>query len=212
MITPHMTSSVILFHHIPIDIPRPQIYKRLGFRKDMTRLSDIRKEEIETYIDDACSLIRLQGAGRRLKIHDIRDAKIHLPGDLVLSSRNLADFLAGSTEIVLMGGTAGSEIMEAIREDAAGDRMTRGIVLDAAASEIVDHALDWMMDYFSRYLLREGKTLMKKRFSAGYGDLLLENQRIMYELLEMERIGVELTESCILVPEKSVTAVTGVMS
>jgi cobalamin-dependent methionine synthase I len=206
-----MTSSV-LFHHIPIDIPRPQIYKRLGFRKDTTKLSQIRKEEIEAYIDDASSLIRLQGAARRLKIHDIRDAKIYLPQDLVLSSKNLADFLAGSTEIVLMGGTAGPEIMEAIREDAAGDRMTRGIVLDAAASEIVDHALDWMMDYFSRHLLREGKTLMKKRFSAGYGDLLLENQRIMYGLLEMERIGVELTESCILIPEKSVTAVTGVMS
>jgi len=207
-----MTSSVILFHHIPIDIPRPQIYKRLGFRTDMTRLSDVRRQEVEAYIDDARSLIRLQGAARRLKILDIRDARIYLPQDLVLASRNLADFLAGCTELVLMGGTAGHEIMEAIRDDTTGDRMTRGIVLDAAASETVDHALDWIMDYFGRHLIRENKTLMKKRFSAGYGDLLLENQRIMYGLLEMERIGVELTESCILVPEKSVTAVTGVMS
>jgi len=207
-----MASSVILFHHIPIDIPRPQIYKRLGFRKDMTKLSDIRRKEIEAYIDDARSLIRLQGMGRRLKIRDIRDAKIYLSNDQVLSSKNLAAFIAGSAEIVLMGATAGHEITEAIRVDAAEDRMTRGVVLDAAASETVDHALDWIMDYFGRHLLREGKTLMKKRFSAGYGDLLLESQRIMYELLEMERIGVELTKSCILVPEKSVTAVTGIMS
>jgi Vitamin B12 dependent methionine synthase, activation domain len=191
-------------------MPRSRIYRRLGFRKDTTRLTDNQRNEIEAYIDDASSLIRLQGTGRRLRIHDIHGSSIFLPDGLVLKSGNLADFLRGCTELVLMGGTAGNEIMNAIQRDTAGNHMTRGVVLDAAASETVDHALDWMMNYFSRHLIRENKTLMKKRFSAGYGDLLLENQRIIYRLLEMERIGVELTESCILVPEKSVTAVTGI--
>jgi len=207
-----MTSPVILFNHIPIDIPRQQIFRRLGFRMDTTRLSADRKNEVESYIEDARSLMRLQGTGRRMRIHGIGASSTLLPDGLVIESRQLADFLAGCTEIVLMGATAGSEIAAAIQRDAGGDRMTRGVVLDAAASETVDHALDWIMDYFRRSLVRENKTLMNKRFSAGYGDLVLENQRTMYRLLEMERIGITLTDSCILVPEKSVTAVTGVVA
>ena len=70
-------------------------------------------------------------------------------------SRQLARFLANCNEIVLMGATAGREIMNAIKEDASGANVTRGIVLDAAASEIVDAALDWIMDYFKQSLRRE---------------------------------------------------------
>jgi cobalamin-dependent methionine synthase I len=48
------------------------------------------------------------------------------------------------------------------------------------------------------------------RFSAGYGDFLLENQRLFYELLDLQRFGVSLTESCIFTPEKTVPAIAGV--
>ena len=87
---------------------------------------------------------------------------------------------------------------------------TRGVVLDAAASEITDAALDWIAGYFDQILRRERKRLLHARYSAGYGDLLLENQRTMHRLLTLEKIGVTITESCILIPEKSVTAITGI--
>jgi hypothetical protein len=109
-----------------------------------------------------------------------------------------------------MGATSGGDIMDAIEEDAAGRNVTRGVILDAAASEIVDAALDWIMDYFNRILRKENKWLLKKRFSAGYGDFSLENQKAIYNLLQLDRLGVRITESCLLIPEKSVTAITGI--
>jgi hypothetical protein len=109
-----------------------------------------------------------------------------------------------------MGATAGREIMNAIEEDATGANVTRGIVLDAAASEIVDDALDWIVDYFNQSLRRENRRLLGKRYSAGYGDLFLEAQKAMHRLLQLDRIGIEITESCMLSPEKSVTAITGI--
>jgi hypothetical protein len=90
--------------------------------------------------------------------------------------------------------------------------VTRAVVLDAAASEIVDAALDWIMAYCNQGLRREGKMLMNTRYSAGYGDLALDSQRAFYRLLGLERLGVSMTDTCILVPEKSVTAVTGVVA
>ena len=162
------------------------------------------------YIDEAISLIRLQGAARRMVIRESCHAAITLEGGVVLESRLLVAFLDGCREVLLMGATAGSDILAAIQRDTAANHVTRGVVLDATASETVDAALDWIMAYFRQAVHRENKILLPKRYSAGYGDFLLANQKTIFHLLQLDRIGVEISEHCILIPEKSVTAVTGI--
>jgi hypothetical protein len=205
-------APVLFFESISIPVPRKNIYRRLGFVKGVTDVPTSQREEIERYIGDASSLIHLKGAGLRMPITEIRGARIILPDGADFESRQLAKFIVNCNEIVLMGATAGREIMNAIEEDATGANVTRGIVLDAAASEIVDAALDWIVDYFNQSLRRENRKLLWKRYSAGYGDLFLETQKVIYGLLQLERIGIEITESCMLIPEKSVTAITGIQS
>ena len=202
-----------IFEHIPIDAPRDRIYRRLGYRRGVTRTSAAEDAEMDASIAEALALIKLQGAARRLSIRNRDEAQVVLVidgGETTLASRTLAGFLRGCDEVLLMGATAGSSIMDAIREDMDGDRVTRGVVFDAVASETVDASLDWIMTYFRQGLRRENKSLTDKRYSAGYGDFLLENQRSLVELLNLQRIGVDLTASCILMPEKSVTAVAGI--
>jgi len=203
-------TPVIFFESISIPLPRKEIYRRLGFIKGVTEISSSQKEEIELFIQDALSLIHLKGAGLRIPVQEIKGARIILAEDVTFESNQLAALLRNCREIVLMGATAGNDIMKAIEEDAAGRNVTRGIVFDATASETVDASLDWIMGYFNRTLLRENRQLLKKRYSAGYGDLLLETQNTIYRLLQLDRIGIRITESCILIPEKSVTAITGI--
>jgi len=109
-----------------------------------------------------------------------------------------------------MGATAGQAVMEAIGDYSRQGRLNLGVILDATASETVDHALDWMAAFFNQELRRENKLLTRRRVSAGYGDFLLENQKWIFRVLELDRLDVRLTESCILVPEKSVTALAGI--
>jgi hypothetical protein len=168
------------------------------------------KEETERYIEEALSLIRLTGAGLQASILKKGTSEIVLEGNIRIDSHQLAVFLLNCSEMIIMGATAGSDIVNAIQEDTSGGDITRGVVFDATASEMADAALDWIMDYFNRSLRRENKRLLQKRFSAGYGDLLLENQTTLYKLLQLDRLGVRITESCILIPEKSVTAITGI--
>lgn len=199
------------FDRIALTLPYDQIYRRLGYRKGVTGLSPREKAETERSIDNARSLIRLRGAALRLPIRKEGDGKIILPDGAAFESRRLFKFLGLCDEILLMGATAGPEIMQEIQADAAGRNITRGVVLDAAASEITDAALDWIVSYYNQALRREGKQLLPARYSAGYGDLTLENQRTMHRLLALEKIGVAIRESCILIPEKSVTAITGIV-
>lgn len=57
------------------------------------------------------------------------------------------------------------------------------------------------------YLNREGDRPDEqwRRFHVGYGDFKLEEQRRLFGLLDPGRIGIELNESCVMIPEKSVS-------
>ena len=146
---------------------------------------------------------------------------LHVGGDRITRIRPLGELQPGPDDTVLEGAfvpdshigrvvPAGAAVIEAIRRDTAADNLARAVVLDAAASEMVDAALDWMEAFFAQDLRRESRRLTKSRFSCGYGDLALENQKLFHDLLDLKRFGVELTEQYILVPEKSVTAVAGI--
>jgi cobalamin-dependent methionine synthase I len=109
-----------------------------------------------------------------------------------------------------MAATGGKTIMDAV-EDNQKANMTKAVVLDAAAGEIVDSALDYIMTLYSRELLRESKKLLGKRFSPGYGDLSLEIQKVIYDILNLEKLGITLTGSYMMIPQKSVIAITGII-
>jgi len=205
--------AVHYFHTIILaEWPDEAIYRRLGFRRASTRMSPEQQAETERFIRVAQDMVRLQGAFLRQPVRVEPPERTVLANHVEFQSKNLVAFLRDAREMVLMAATAGEENMQAIRRDAAEEFITRAVVLDAAASEAVDAALDWIMGYLRQSLRREGKVLMNTRYSAGYGDLALENQRTIHQLLDLERLGIGLTESCILVPEKPVTAMTGILA
>jgi hypothetical protein len=203
-------TSVRIFPSITIQLPVDAVYRRLGYRNGLTKTGGHERESMERYMEHALSLISLKGAGLRVVPKRITDRAVVIDGGFEIESAKLAGFLKGCEEILFMGSTAGKPIMDAILSDAEGENLTRGVVMDAVASEMTDAALDWIMGFYNRLLTRENACLTKRRFSAGYGDFLLENQRTIYDILELDRIGVAINEKCILIPEKSVTAVAGI--
>jgi len=48
------------------------------------------------------------------------------------------------------------------------------------------------------------------RINPGYGNLALEKQRIVFALLSGDRIGVTLTEKCMMQPRKSLSLTIGI--
>lgn len=198
------------FDHIGIRAPLRNIYRRLGYRKGVTHIEAGRRNELLAWIRDAGLLMHLRGVARRLPVIGRTPSKILLAEDVVFESRDLAAFLEGCSEVAVIAATAGEDIVAEIGKAAAGDQLTRGVVFDAVASETVDAALDWITAYLRQALRRENKEPRKGRFSAGYGDFALHNQKRIYELLDLHRLGIRINPSFVLIPEKSVTAVVGI--
>ncbi|OPL15585.1 MAG: hypothetical protein AVO39_07780 [delta proteobacterium MLS_D] len=201
----------VIFETITIDPPWDTIYRRLGYRRKTTVLSKRDRDTIDRAIDMACTLIHLKGAARRIAVDQRDESRVILEGGTVFAGSRLAALLRDCDEVLLMGATTGNDILDAVAADTEGENLSRAVVLDAAASEMVDAALDWIMVYYINLLRREGKLLLKRRYSAGYGDFELENQHAFFDLLELRRLGVSINDKFILAPEKSVTAVTGIV-
>jgi len=201
-----------VFPFIPVRVPPVQVWKRLGYRKETAFPGGEQAVSLQGTLAEAFSLLEIQGAGLPVSFRSSHPGNIRLAGGAVFHSVDFARFLRGCDDLLLMAATAGQNIMKAIEEASKAGRMTRAAVLDAAASEAVDGALDWITGYYRRKLLRKMKTVTGRRFSAGYGDFSLENQKIIYELLRLGDLSVTLTDTFMLIPEKSVTAVAGIMN
>lgn len=127
-------------------------------------------------------------------------------------SAKLADNLAGCRKMIIFGVTAGSEIIKRVREAFNGSAVSDGAIFDAVGSEAVEAAADALEDYLRRQYARTGRVLARWRFSPGYGDLSLAAQRDIFKILPMDKIGVRLAPELIMAPEKSITAVIGIIN
>ena len=201
----------IVFKNINISVPYKEIYRRLGYRENITSISLKQKKEVEDYIAEGLSYIGLKGTAMRLAIAKKYSDKIILENKVVFKSLSLAKMLQGSSEVLLIAATCGNKIMSNIKKNSRGENVSKAVVFDAVASEMADGALDWIIGYFRSQLRREGKNITLRRFSCGYGDFVLENQKIMHKILKLRNLGVKLSKTFILIPEKSVTAIAGII-
>ena len=122
------------------------------------------------------------------------------------SSRDLDRHLAGCTEILLFACTAGAETDRRIAR-AKLQSPARGLLMHAIGAQQVEGGCDLLC----RRLAEQFPELqMTDRFSPGYGDLPLSMQRDVMAALDCGRtVGITLTESLLMTPSKSVTAIIG---
>ena len=133
---------------------------------------------------------------------------VRLDNGTVFHSQALARYVGAAKELFLFGATLGSRVDVALR------RMAMTSVAEAGAGQAVAAALietycDDCCGELQKQLPNNQK--LKWRFSPGYGDWSLEEQKILFPVLDCAHsIGLTLTDSCMMAPVKSVTAVIAI--
>ena len=165
--------------------------------------------DIDALIAQAQSAFFARGRAKLCSLARESEDIIKMDGQAV-ESRLLSKMLKDSRQAYLMCATIPQRAVDGISEAIRAGEGLKAIVFDAYASECVDGALDVIMERRNAGLKRTGQHLTKRRFSAGYGDLDIHWQKIFYNMLGMETLGVHINEQYLLSPEKSVIAVAGV--
>ena len=159
---------------------------------------------LEACLAAARSAVRCRAVWRRYPVRTTGD-ELDL-GFAKTASRDLRRHLEGCTEILLFACTAGSEMDRRISREKVVSPV-RGLLMSSIGSQQVEGACDLLCGRMAD--LYPDRQLIS-RYSPGYGDLPLALQRDIFRALDCERTaGITLTESLLMQPSKSVTAVIG---
>lgn len=205
-----MSNEVRFLKSISIEVPVKMILMRLGYRNTKTVLSVKLRESIQETIMDGFSMCKAQGCWRVVEIAEKSDESIVLKNGCVLKSKSLVTLLKASSAVVFMASTVGPVIVDAAMKAISDGDGAMAVIYDAVGGQCADAVMDWVNEYVRSQLIRKAQRLTAHRFSPGYGDLGLENQKTIYDLLELDKLGLQLTSRYMLVPEKSVTAIAGI--
>lgn len=129
--------------------------------------------------------------------------------NLTLTGQDIRRHLADCHQCVLMAATLGADVERLLMQVQVSD-MARALILDSCASAAVENLCD-NLEADLRVQVEADGCFLTDRFSPGYGDLPLDFQRDFCALLNTQRqIGLTVSESSLLIPRKSVTAVLGI--
>ena len=124
-------------------------------------------------------------------------------------SRNLSKNLADCSQVILFAATLGTGV-DVLLHKYTKLQMSKAVIMQAAAAAMIEEFCDEENQKLKIEFEAQGLYL-RPRFSPGYGDFALECQRNITAVLETsKRVGIMLTDSLLMTPSKSVTAIMGV--
>ena len=127
-----------------------------------------------------------------------------------IEGHSIRKHLEGAARVVALAATVGAAVGEAVTHHFDAGRYAHAVLLDAAATAAVEQTADAVEKAIRPQMAAQGFT-MRWRFSPGYGDWDIRAQTGLLRLTRAEEIGIGLTESFMLTPRKSVTAVIGLV-
>lgn len=180
-----------------LTLPRAEVYRYLRCREHSQTL-DALVDEAALAVEQASYRVSWQ----RLPL--AADGSLLRFGTaFTVQSEALAQNLRGCEEVVVFCATLGVLVDRAIQRHRL--HPLQALVWDAAGTA----GIEQLCDDFCRTLPQP----QRPRFSPGYGDLPLETQKQLLELLDAGKLlGVTLTDSLLMTPTKSVTAFVGLQT
>lgn len=162
---------------------------------------------MEQTAQEVCRRVRPRWAYRVCTVEKAGEG-VRLPeAELLLQGETARSMLTECSRAAIMVCTLGGAFDQWLRTEQARD-MVRAVMIDACGSAWVEagcgEAEKEIAERFPGQYLTD-------RFSPGYGDLPLSVQKRLCAAVDSQRrLGVYVTDSCLLNPQKSVTAMVGI--
>ena len=181
--------------------------------EETRRYAGLRKAEnfddktISDVCEDALLFLDVRGVW---KVYDY-DCKKNLvlsEPTFEIKGESIIKHLADCEKVVCMAVTVGEKIEREITAEFRKGGYVYSMILDAAATAAVEQAADAMEKIISMEAAKESyKNLW--RYSPGYGDWALTEQKKFFQITDAKEIGMRLSPAMMLMPRKSVTAIIG---
>ncbi len=203
-------NKIVKFPVLTYSVSEKEVLVTLNYSFRTGKLPPNWKKIYPPLLDEAKALAEPRGSYIIRRILAKSEDGIHLEGtDFVLPGENMKKLLINSSMVAIFGVTVGKELEENVAHFIESGKYTEGIVLDAIGSVLVDSVADTINDIIKR----EAQMLGYKttpRYSPGYGDLSVQTQPYFLKEVDGDWLGIELSNTNLMIPQKSVTALLGI--
>ena len=202
-----------------IEVNRKEVERYLGF-KGVTAIDENISKTIDECIVEMNAQVNPKFTYKTFPIHwkfsfkfipeenrKVKNTSCEFEG-IQVNSGNLLKNLEDCSEIVMLAVTLGNVPDMLVRKAEVRDMM-KAYTYQAVGAAMAEA---WCNEINDRIIkeAEERELHARPRFSPGYGDFPLEVQKGFERILEMPKtIGVTLSDSLLMTPTKSITAVIG---
>ena len=191
---------------IEIEMGEVDIHRHLGYEKERDPRPGV-SSLVDSQIRKAYGFIKPAAHYTIKPITSVGNSKVSVDG-LLFTSRNLARTLSGCTQATIFVVTIGEALEKEIARLTKERLILKASVLDAVGSVAVEKVADWLENVIRSVAAANGDKV-GWRYSPGYCDWDITQQRELFRGLDSKSIGVNLTDTCLMIPRKSISGIIG---
>jgi len=147
---------------------------------------------------------------RIIKIDHINNGTVYLRGGLNLNSPILAKVMKNCEYAICFIATIGSGVEGEITRLSGENHLSYAYILDTMGSTVIESMVDkFHKSMEKQYRAKGGRVTL--RFSPGYCDWHITEQKKLFRALGSNQMDIELTDSCLMQPRKSISGIFGAL-
>jgi hypothetical protein len=204
-----MTIEKFSFKYSELNIGRNALILAMGYSQES--LPPMINEEIDEVLESGNELCNIEGGYRITDSVNWDKSIFSILLDNVAFDIHKVIFqqIKKSNSVAIFACTAGKKITDISKEIMKDGDLLKGYVYDLFGSIVVESAMDLIQDSLQKEMVALGLKITN-RFSPGYCGWEVAEQKKLFSLLPEHFCGIELTDSCLMQPTKSVSGIIGI--
>jgi uncharacterized protein YqkB len=182
---------------------------RLFGRKKSSRFTDFINNKSDDLFSKFNTLVTPLLSYQIKEIDSISKGTVYLENGIELKSPKLSKVMEHCEDAICFIATIGNGVEKEIARLTNEERLFDAYILESMGSMAVENMVDsFCQDMEIKYNAQDkGITL---RFSPGYCDWPVAEQKKLFRIVDSGHINVTLTDSCLMHPRKSISGVFGI--
>jgi len=199
-----------IFDQVNLSLDRRQVLHRIGYDdgcEPPVRMVSL----VDEYLEQAPSLIEPSYSYAIRDIEWARDPITFVEDSIVFKGSVITQMLERCSKVAVFALTIGKYLEGTAHQLARDGLILQATVLDAIGSDAVEKLADSAQGTI-REIARAKGLVISRRFSPGYCDWDIGQQRMLFWALSGDTVGIHLTGRCLMIPQKSISGIIGIGS
>lgn len=192
---------------LKVCVNETHVLRLLGQRNGKAPVRTVKR--LNQFISRARALVEPRVVYCTRKIQGVERGAVTLEGGISFKSVKLSKSLSKCDRATVFLATIGNDIDELITGLSKENKLSDASIYDAIGSVAVEEAVDYFQNSVD-HDVSETRNCTTMRFSPGYCDWSVREQKKIFDVLDSEAAGVSLSSSFLMNPRKSVSGVFGI--